>query len=109
MPELTLTNARGRDAQVAVESACIPVRLRRLDREGRQCQSARILKGTLAQSLPALRQKFPDVGHALIAGDPEINVETVGHIIRPGESKRVYADARQAMRLWSMVRASSPQ
>ena len=109
MPELSLFNAAGRDAQVSAESVRIPVRIRRLDRDGKQCQSMRILRGTFDRGLAAVEQiavanvvtpvtkvspaAIPDlVAHALIAGDPEIDAETVGMFLRPGESKRVYVD-----------------
>jgi hypothetical protein len=87
MPELTLFNAAGRDAQVSAESVRIPVRIRRLDRDGKQCQSIRILRGTLSSQQSAVSSQ------QLIDGDPEIDIETVGMFLRPGESKRVYVDA----------------
>jgi hypothetical protein len=96
MPELTLCNAVGRDAQVAAESARIPVRIRRLDKDGRQCRSARILKGTLDRGFQALLNKYAGTGHgepladALIGGDPEIDFEAVGMFLR--DTKRVYVD-----------------
>jgi hypothetical protein len=95
MPELTLCNAAGRDAQVAAESVKIPVRIRRLDRDGRQCSPARILKGTLATRLLAIgdwgsaktREPLADL---LIQGDPEIDLEAVGGFLR--DTKCVYVD-----------------
>ena len=104
MPELTLFNAASRDAQVAAESVRLPVRIRRLDRDSKQCQSARILKGTLDRGLHVLAENYrvwpaeqggqPDpalLGAALIDGDPEIDLETVGMILR--DTKRVYVAA----------------
>jgi hypothetical protein len=97
MPELTLCNAAGRDAQVALESVRIPVRIRRLDRAGRQVASARILKGTLARGYGALFNQYAGDGHGdpladmLIAADPEIDKEAVGMFLR--DTKRVYVDA----------------
>jgi hypothetical protein len=93
--QLTLCNAAGRDAQVAAESVKIPIRIRRLDRDGRQCQSVRFLKGTLDRSYAALLRRAPGAGatrlaEALIAGDPEIDFEQVGRFLRPGESQRVW-------------------
>jgi hypothetical protein len=92
MPELTIFNAAGRDAQVYAESVRIPVRIRRLDAEGRQCASARILKGTLDRCHTALAEKYGDhLGAELIASDPEIDVETVGGFLR--DTSRVYVDS----------------
>jgi hypothetical protein len=97
MPELTLFNAAGRDAQVAAESVRVPVRIRRLDSEGRQCASARILRGTLDRGHAALAEKYGDqLGAELIAGDPEIDLETVGGFLH--DTSRVYVDsARQVV------------
>jgi hypothetical protein len=92
MPEITLTNAKGRDAQVRAESVCIPVRVRWLDVEGRQCAPARILKGTLDRGHDALASRFgaDKLAGALIAGDPEIDLETVGSFLR--DTSRVYVN-----------------
>jgi hypothetical protein len=94
MPELTLCNAAGRDAQVAAESVKIPVRIRRFDRDGRQCQSARILRGTLDKGHAALAQKYGlapgDLSGSLVHGDPEIDLESVGMFLR--DTSRVYVD-----------------
>jgi hypothetical protein len=100
MPELTLFNAGGRDAQVSAESIRLPIRIRRLDRDGKQCQCMRILRGTFNRGLSSLvgvpgnlGPTSEQVSDMLIAGDPEIDLETVGMFLRPGESKRVYVDA----------------
>jgi hypothetical protein len=90
MPEITLTNAKGRDAQVRAESVRIPGRVRWLDAEGRQCASVRILKGTLDRGHDALAAQFANVADALIAGDPEIDLETVGTFLR--DTSRVYVN-----------------
>jgi hypothetical protein len=94
---LTLCNAAGRDAQVAADSVKIPVRIRRLDRDGRQCQSVRFLKGTLDRNYAALLRRAPGADAAglaetLIAGDPELDFEQVGRFLRPGESQRVWVN-----------------
>jgi len=94
--ELTLCNAAGRDAQVAAESVKIPVRIRRLDRDGRQCAPARILKGTLATRLSAIgdrgsAESREPIADLLIQGDLEIDLEAVGMFLR--DTKRVYVDA----------------
>ena len=96
MPVLTLVNAAGRDAQVAVESVRIAVRIRRLDTDSRQCHPARILKGTLDRGHAPLAEKFGEpaaLAAALIAGDPEIDVEVIGGFLRSGDTSRVYVDA----------------
>jgi hypothetical protein len=97
MPELTIFNAAGRDAQISAESVRLPVRIRRLDRDGKQYQSARILTGTLRSALGSWQtadgEPLPpaDCACRLIEGDPEIDLEAVGMILR--DTKRVYVDA----------------
>ena len=97
MPILTLTNAKGRDAQVLAESVRIPVRVRWLDADGRQCAPARVLKGTLDRGRDALAARYGgQLADALIVGDPEIDLETVGSFLR--DTSRVYVNpARQVV------------
>jgi hypothetical protein len=91
--ELTLCNAAGRDAQVAADSVRLAVRIRPLDADGRQCQSARILKGTLDRCHAALVERYSDkLAAELIRTDPEIDLETVGRFLRPGESSRIWVN-----------------
>jgi hypothetical protein len=92
--ELTLCNAAGRDAQVATDSVKLAVRIRRLDAEGRQCQPARILKGTLDRGHAALIERYSDkLAAELIRADPELDVQTLGRFLRLGESSRVWVNA----------------
>jgi hypothetical protein len=94
MPEITLSNSKGRDAQVMAESVRVSSRVRWLDAEDRQASSARILKGTIDRDYAALASKFGDaeqVAAAIIAGDPEIDLESVGSFLR--DTSRVYVNS----------------
>jgi hypothetical protein len=94
MPEITLSNSKGLDAQVMAESVRISSRVRWLDTEDRQASSVRILKGTIDRDYAALASKFGDaeqVAAALIAGDPEIDLESVGSFLR--DTSRVYVNS----------------
>jgi hypothetical protein len=96
MPELTVTNAQGRDAQVLAQTVRLPVRVRWLDADRRPAASARILKGTLATSHAALAEQLGDpaeIAAALIAGDPEIDLENVGAFLR--DTSRVYVNPQR--------------
>jgi hypothetical protein len=96
MPEISLCNAKGRDAHVMAESVRLPVRIRWLDADDRQASSARILKGTIERDYGALLEKFssPDkVSDALIAGDPEIDLESVGSFLR--DTSRVFVNSER--------------
>jgi hypothetical protein len=96
MPELSLTNSQGRDATVMAESVTIPVKVRWVDTENRQAASVRLLKGTIDRDYDALLADAgtPEkVADALIAGDPELDVESAGSILR--ETSRVYVNAQR--------------
>lgn len=93
MPEIGLTDNRGRDAAVAAESVRVPVKVRWVDDTGRQASTARILKGTLDRDYAALLEVAgaPDkVADALIASDPELDIEASGAFVR--DSSRVYVN-----------------
>lgn len=91
MPDISLCNSQGRDAQVVAESVRITVRVRWVDDSNRQATSAKLLKGTIDRDYDALLQQFgsPDkVADALIAGDPELDLEAAGSYLR--DTSRVY-------------------
>jgi len=91
MPDISLMNSLGRDAQVVAESVRIPVKVRWVDAGDRQAVSARLLKGTIDRDYEALLEALgaPDkVGDALIAGDPELDLESAGCFLR--DTSRVY-------------------
>jgi hypothetical protein len=76
------------------ESVRIPLRVRWLDPDGRQANTARIMKGTIDRDYESLLSKLgaPDkVADALIAGDPEIDIESVGSLMR--DTARVYVNS----------------
>ena len=94
MPEIAISNSKGRDAAVAAESIRVPMRIWWIDAEERNATSAKILKGTIDRDYEALLQKFgtPDkVAEELIGGDPEIDLESVGRYLR--DTSRVYVNS----------------
>src|SRR5438874_1759097 len=93
MSTINLSNSKGRDAVVGAQSVVRPNKVRWLDEQGRQAQSARVMKGDQAHDLAALESQAGSrekVAQALIAGDPEIDIENVGSILK--ESSRVYVN-----------------
>ena len=75
------------------ESVGSSKKVRWVDTQGRQATSARLLKGTIAHDVEALKAKFGelgDVAKALVADDPEIDLENTGRFLR--ETSRVYID-----------------
>ncbi len=105
MPEISLSDSKGRDAAVAAEAVRVPVRVRWVDESGRQASTARILKGTIGRDYPALLERAgaPEkVADALIAGDPELDIETAGAFLR--DTSRVYVNSdRQVVHSVSQV------
>lgn len=94
MPEIAISNSKGRDAAVAAESIRVPMRIWWIDAEERNATTAKILKGTIDRDYEALLQKFgtPDkVAEELIGGDPEIDLESVGRYLR--DTSRVYVNS----------------
>ena len=96
MPEINIANEAGRDAVVAAESVMRPLAVRWLDPEGRQAMSVRFLKSTIDRDVEALVEEHGDldeVGEQLIAGDPEIDFEMTGTLLR--ETSRVFVDKKR--------------
>ncbi|HKB04128.1 MAG TPA: hypothetical protein VKD90_18035 [Gemmataceae bacterium] len=93
MPEVSLCNSKGRDAQVMAETVRCPVLVRWIDGQDRQATSTRILKSTMEHDYEALVHRVgapEEVARALIAGDPEIDPETTGSFLR--ETSRVFVN-----------------
>ncbi len=105
MPEISLTDSKGRDAAVAAESVRVPVRVRWIDAAGRQAKTARILKGTIDRDYSALLEVAgaPDkVADALISGDPELDIEATGAFLH--DTSRVYVNSnRQVVHAVSQI------
>jgi len=94
MPEISLSDSKGRDAAVSAETVRVPVRIRMVDESGRQAVTARILKGTIDRDHAALLARAgaaDKLADALVAGDPELDVETAGSFLR--DTSRVYVNS----------------
>lgn len=109
MGEFYICNSKGRDATVVAESVRSKSRVRWIDADGRQAISARLVKGTVETGLDALSARFgalDQVSKALIDGDPEIDVETVGGLLY--DTARVYVDPDKkvvhTVQIWEVVR-----
>ncbi len=96
MPEINISNSAGRDAVVNMETVHSPQRVRWLDAQGRQANNIRVLKSTIDRDLDALLEQqgeLSNVGQALIDGDPEVDLETVGHFLQ--NTSRVFIDKQR--------------
>ena len=77
MGTINIANSKGRDAIVGSQSVLKPLKVRWLDEQGRQVQSARVMKSDLAHDVAALEAQTggrDKIAQALIAGDPEIDM-----------------------------------
>jgi hypothetical protein len=93
MPEINICNNAGRDAVVNMESVTVPLRVRWLDNKNRQARNIRVLKSTIDHDIGALiadANGIQNVAEALINGDPEINLESVGSFL--SATSRVFID-----------------
>jgi hypothetical protein len=93
MPEINLTDNRGRDARVSTQSVSSPVSYRWIDAEGAQAENRKILRATMQQDETALLAKsgtLDDLSKLLMDGDPEIDLENFGRYLN--ETSRVYVN-----------------
>ena len=93
MATINIANSKGRDAVVGAQSVVKPVKVRWLDEQGRQIQSSRVLKSNISHDLAALEAQAggrDKVAQLLIEGDPEIDMEAFGSMLK--ETSRVFVD-----------------
>jgi hypothetical protein len=94
MPEINLTDNRGRDARVATGSVSTTIAYRWIDDEGSQPENRKILRATVAQDESTLAARaggdLDALGQILIEGDPEVDVEQFGRFL--SDTSRVYVD-----------------
>jgi hypothetical protein len=90
---INIANSKGRDAVVGSQTVAKPLKVRWLDDKGRQVQNGRVIKGDMSHDLAALEAKAggrDKVSQSLIAGDPEVDIEIAGAVLR--DTRRVYVD-----------------
>jgi hypothetical protein len=93
MGTINIANSKGRDAVVGAQSVVKTLKVRWIDDKGRQAQSARVMKSDLSHDLTALETRAggrDKIAQALIDGDPDIDVELFGSIMK--ETSRVFVD-----------------
>jgi hypothetical protein len=89
--EINISNSAGRDAIVATESVRSFRKVRWVDTQGRQASSVRVLKAPIDREMGALQAEFGElnqVAAAMLAGDPEIDLENTGRFLK--DTSRVY-------------------
>ena len=93
MGEINICNSAARDAVVCTESVRSAMRVRWVDQQGRQANSARVLKAPIERGVDALQEKFgglSQVAEAIRDADPELDLEQTGRFLR--ETSRIYVD-----------------
>jgi hypothetical protein len=94
MGTINIANSKGRDAVVGSQSVLKALKVRWLDEQGRQIQTSRLMKADASHDLPLLQAQagaLDKVAQMLIDGDPEIDLEKFGSILK--ETSRVFIDA----------------
>lgn len=92
---INISNAKKRDAVVALEGLAPRREVRYVDTNGNPVRTQKLLKTDLAHDLPQLikkRKKLEAVGKALVKEDPEINIEEFGMYLV--DTSRVYVSDR---------------
>ncbi len=92
---INISNARNRDAVVALESLNERREVYYVDAKGNPVQNRRVLKSDTTHDLPELTKKvkkIEKVAKALIDGDPEVDIESFGRILT--DTSRVYVNER---------------
>ncbi len=93
MGEINLRDSRGRDAQVSAESVNLPLEYRWIDEDEAQVSSRKILRSMLGRDGESLLEAYRGpsrLADAIIAGDPEVDVEHFGRYL--SETSRAFLD-----------------
>lgn len=92
---INISNARNRDAVVAMEGLMPKRDVRYVDPEGRPVATRKLLKSDIAHDLPQLmgrRRSLNAFAKALTEGDPEVDIEQFGMFL--ADTSRVYVSKR---------------
>jgi len=98
MPNINLSDDRGRDAVVKAESVRARAEVRYIGPKGQPAYSRRLLKATVAQSYDTLIEAHKDdeaLAKAMVAGDPEVDIEQVGQFL--WGMSRVYVNPKDEL------------
>ncbi|MHB0999252.1 MAG: hypothetical protein ACYC27_08395 [Armatimonadota bacterium] len=91
---IRLSDHRGRDAVVILLPVTDRIQNRYQDTEGRQVHRVRRIRSTVDTSIESLLEKYSDpddLSHALVTGDPELDMELSGRAA--GSCDRFHIDA----------------
>lgn len=97
---INISNPKNRDAVVAAEALNPKRELRFTDKKGRPVSTRKLLKTDVTHDLPELlkkSKKIEAVADKLIAGDPEIDIESFGMFLT--DMSRVYVTTKGIVHL----------
>lgn len=99
MKAIHLANAARRDAQVAIDRNIVKGGLRSVLPDGQEKTARRLVKNTLLTEWDALLERYGGereaLERALVASDPEVEVETAGRYL--ARTRRVYVSQQNAV------------
>jgi hypothetical protein len=98
MPNINISDERGRDAVVKAESVRARSEVFYIGPRGQASYSRRLLKATIEQSYDALVGKYKDdetLAQAMVDGDPEVDIEQVGQFL--WGLSRVYVNTKEEL------------
>ncbi|MDR2861211.1 MAG: hypothetical protein LBV07_01495 [Syntrophobacterales bacterium] len=93
MRTINITNEKKRDAQVCMEAVRKPSNIRRVLENGEEYVNIKVLKQNVALAFETLSKNYADLtemGHAILEGDPEIDMELIGKKITG--TQKLYLD-----------------
>lgn len=108
MRKIHLANEKKRDAEIGFESRKAKPAARYALPSGKGYSGVRLLKGTMATEAEALGKAFGDVGAALEAGDPEIDMELEGRKLEGLGRVYLSADGKVAYGVTLSERVCAP-
>ena len=91
MRYINLSNNKSRDAQVVFKSTSASPKVRMVMESGEDVKTRRLIKGTSENSMQKLLSQYKnleEIADAIIASDPEIDIELEGKIV--SNTSRVY-------------------
>lgn len=98
MPNINISDDRGRDAVVKAESVRARAEIRYIGPKGQPVYSRRLLKSTVDTSYDALIEQHKDdeaFAAAMVKGDPEFDAEQVGQFL--WGMSRVYVNPKEEL------------
>jgi hypothetical protein len=94
MRSLNLANSKKRDAEVGLQPAGVRPRVQYLLADGTEKKNVRLLKNSIELSEDELVEKYKGdweaLGKAIIDGDPEIDMESTGRVVK--STRKLYLD-----------------